>query len=291
MSEFSLYGNQAKGIEGIFIHSKLDDAGLSLEAFRVFSHLARRASRAGKQAYPGVASIARVCGISENTVRKAIRELTARQMIVVQQGGGTATNRYLLTSFDRWTGNFEILDAQEAPLHGLNPSTECTPPLHGLNPPPSRFEPKGTQDKVRKQDAQKEEGALLAPPELFDSSKPESEPLTAPQVLPDFPAATMVRIWNECVPGAKIQALAGQRKTLAGARWKQLGSSIAEWTLFCQRVGNSPFLTGQESSRSKRTFTATFDWCILPGNFLKIQENRYPPKSESKPKAEKPYDW
>lgn len=44
----------------VFIHSELDDMGLSLEAFRVYAHLARRAGRDGR-AWPGLQSIGDVC--------------------------------------------------------------------------------------------------------------------------------------------------------------------------------------------------------------------------------------
>lgn len=252
--------------------------------------LADNANDYGQDCFPSLRKICEKCSLSETAAKDQLREL--RRLGIISQkpafdvNGRQRSNNFEI-SLPKLAELREGAQSDPSPKGGRQPTGEGTPaaPTGGRQPPPFN------RTKEPSLETQKEEGVLLAPPDLFDASKPEKAALAAPDVLPDFPAATMVRIWNECVPGAKIQALAGQRKTLAGARWKQLGSSIAEWTLFCQRVGQSPFLTGQEQSRSKRTFTATFDWCILPGNFLKIQEGRYPAKSESKPKSEKPYDW
>lgn len=70
-------------IDIIFIHSELDDLGLSLAQFRIYAHIARRAS-SGK-AYPKVATIAQFCGVCENTVRTTIRELEGMGLIQVQR--------------------------------------------------------------------------------------------------------------------------------------------------------------------------------------------------------------
>lgn len=177
-----------------------------------------------------------------------------------------------------------ILPGYGKPGAGSSPANGSPPsglPCSG-KPGPNKND--GTKETSTKE-PQKEEGASSAPPDLFGATP--APKLAPPDKLPTFPEATIVRVWNESVPGAKIQALAGERHRLTGARWKQLGSNLDNWRAFCQRVGNSPFLTGQETSKSKRTFTADFDWAILPGNFLKIQEGKYDPKSKSKPDSQK----
>src|SRR5205809_436624 len=63
-----------------FIHSRLDDYGLSASVFRVYCHIARRAGRDGS-AWPSVANIARVCRLHPQTVRKALRTLTAHHLL------------------------------------------------------------------------------------------------------------------------------------------------------------------------------------------------------------------
>ena len=86
----------------IFVHSKLDDTGLTPYAFRVYCHIARRANRA-KSAWPGIGSIAKICEMSESTARRAIQELEDRDMLMVQRCAGiNYTNLYTLTSTDQW---------------------------------------------------------------------------------------------------------------------------------------------------------------------------------------------
>lgn len=86
----------------VFIHSSLDDAGLSPYAFRIYCHIARRANRSNS-AWPGLGSIARVCGLSESTARRALKELEDREMLIVQRCmGGNSTNIYSLTSEKHW---------------------------------------------------------------------------------------------------------------------------------------------------------------------------------------------
>lgn len=108
----------------IFVHSSLDDAGLSAYAFRIYCHIARRANQTG-HAWPGIESIAKVCGISKNTVKSAIAELEERQMLkVIRSEGGRHSNRYFLTRAAVWTN---------APGQGMTGSgddrvTECTAP-------------------------------------------------------------------------------------------------------------------------------------------------------------------
>lgn len=90
------------GINAIFIHSAVDDAGLDPFAFRVLMHLSRRANRKG-MAWPGVASIAEVTGISERRVRDALRDLEARKMLMTSQAPGTGNrHQYELTAADEW---------------------------------------------------------------------------------------------------------------------------------------------------------------------------------------------
>lgn len=102
----------------VFIHSSLDDAGLSPYAFRIYCHIARRANRSNS-AWPGLGSIARVCGLSESTARRALKELEDREMLIIQRCmGGNSTNIYSLTSEKCWK-----------PLSDRHPCPTDTPPL------------------------------------------------------------------------------------------------------------------------------------------------------------------
>ena len=83
----------------IFVHSRLDDYGLPAPAFRVYCHLARRAGRGS--AWPAVAGIARICRLHPQTVRKALRLLTAHRLLLNEPRHGTTTI-YRLTPASAW---------------------------------------------------------------------------------------------------------------------------------------------------------------------------------------------
>lgn len=91
---------------GTFIHSELDDAGLSPYAFRIYCHLARRANMTGK-AWPGKESMAAICGLGRTSVLKALTELEERKMLIIQRNsrpdGGQGSNTYFLTGKAKWT--------------------------------------------------------------------------------------------------------------------------------------------------------------------------------------------
>lgn len=88
----------------VFVHSALDDFGLSPAQFRIYCHLARR-SNAGSGneggAWPSVHEIARVCRLHEDTVQTALRWLTSRRLLTCERRVGT-TSVYRLTSPSSW---------------------------------------------------------------------------------------------------------------------------------------------------------------------------------------------
>lgn len=162
---------------GTFIHSELDDAGLSVHAFRIYCHLARRANLNGK-AWPGAMSMARVTTMSERQVRYAIAELEARGMItVIRSGGGRASNHYYLNSKKVWTPAdpcTRCTPAGGAPL----PCTTCTPPLQEVPPTPAGGATEGIPirrskegNPIRQSSAPPAEPATL---ELFEKTEIDS---------------------------------------------------------------------------------------------------------------------
>jgi hypothetical protein len=87
----------------IFVHSSLDDANLSVFAFRIYCHIARRANGKGS-AFPGADSMSAVCGMGRTKVKEAVKELEERNMLqVIRSSGGTKSNVYLLTPPSKWT--------------------------------------------------------------------------------------------------------------------------------------------------------------------------------------------
>jgi DNA-binding MarR family transcriptional regulator len=84
----------------VFIHSRLDEQGLTPHEFRVYCHLARRAG-AG-YAFPGLRSIAETCCIDVKTASKSIAALIERNMIEQEKRNHRQTSLYRLTSSERW---------------------------------------------------------------------------------------------------------------------------------------------------------------------------------------------
>src|SRR5438445_3751336 len=113
----------------IFVHSRLDDYGLSPQEFRVYCHLARRAGR-GK-AYPAVATIAAVCRLHPQTVRHALKTLTTHRLLTRQERPGH-TALYRLTAPSQWQSPTHI--------HG-DPCETNTSPSHAKSSTTKRMRP------------------------------------------------------------------------------------------------------------------------------------------------------
>jgi DNA-binding MarR family transcriptional regulator len=112
----------------VFVHSALDDLGLSPAQFRVYCHLARRANAGSGiegSAWPAVSEIARLCRLHEDTVRAALRWLAAHRLLTRERRPG-ATGVYRLTAASHWLRP--------------NPSESDTPPSVSGDTPPNPME-------------------------------------------------------------------------------------------------------------------------------------------------------
>lgn len=85
----------------LFVHSDLDDYGLTPTQFRIYAHLRRRAGRGGV-AFAGVRSMARICRVNKDTAMQATIDLEALGFVRVEKKHG-ATNHYSLTRPSEWT--------------------------------------------------------------------------------------------------------------------------------------------------------------------------------------------
>jgi hypothetical protein len=94
-----------------FIHSRVDDLGLTMAEFRVYCHLKRRATHG--VAWPGIDSMAKICRANKRTIIKAIKSLEKRKMLVVTRVDGEG-NRYRLTKPSQWIGQCILGNATSA---------------------------------------------------------------------------------------------------------------------------------------------------------------------------------
>jgi len=83
----------------IFVHSAVDDLGLSASEFRVYGHIARRDGPEG--AWSRIADMARVCRLHPQTVRNSLQMLVSRGLLTCEVRPGR-TSRYRLTRFSSW---------------------------------------------------------------------------------------------------------------------------------------------------------------------------------------------
>jgi hypothetical protein len=168
----------------IFIHSTVDDLGLTPNAFRVYGHLARRTNRNTNTAWPSYAEIGKVCfeslytrrktrkapGVESENMRRmaiaAVDELIEAGLVRKTIRPGRTSNEYELTPKEEWTrqtsqpkGDMSPLQLPINAIGDMSPMTsdmslKGTPlegtPLEDISRDP--FLPTETQERVVKKD-------------------------------------------------------------------------------------------------------------------------------------------
>jgi hypothetical protein len=120
------------------IYSGLDDLQLTVHAFRLYCHLARRAGKTTKTAWPSIASMARICRMNEDTVGRALKELLERNTIVREERKGRSS-LYILTPPSLWNkvSEEDAKCSKTSPKRG-GTGKEGVPPSFRGDPPESR---------------------------------------------------------------------------------------------------------------------------------------------------------
>jgi DNA-binding MarR family transcriptional regulator len=232
------------GMNVLFVHSSLDDMGLTPFAFRTYCHLARRANKSNK-AWPGMTSMSNICGFSDSTAKRSIKELEERGMLVVERSnGGLSTNKYHLTPASDWTppGSHRTRFPQ-------NPvPTEPTPGSHR----PTKVIQEG---------------------DPLENTSPglESDPSSKP-----FLPKTIAETWNTTCPSLpKVVEITAKRFKSINAR---CNGSIEELERVCQIIEASDFLTGRLVGTVPNWMN--FDWITNATNYAKVCEGRYTNKDK-----------
>jgi hypothetical protein len=131
----------------IFVHSELDDLGLSAAEFRVYAHLVRRSGKG--DAFPGLDSVAKVCRMNRKSVRSAIKNLVAYNLIQKTDRPGHSP-LYKLTPNSDWKTSLipppkdrsKRDPSQKRPIpnkvHHPSQTRSTTPPKQGPPPLPNK---------------------------------------------------------------------------------------------------------------------------------------------------------
>ena len=126
-------------------------------------------------------------------------------------------------------------------------------------------------------------------PETNNQLFPPSEGVDAGAVnaprRPACPAEKLVDAYHELCPSLqRVMMLNDTRKRHLVSRWREVVATdnitdaregVEIFRQFFQRVSQSDFLCGRTQSRGGRAWKATFDWLVLPTNFLKVCEGHY----------------
>jgi len=75
-----------KAKNAIFVHSALDDAGLTPSEFRVVAHIARREGKF--PCFEAVPNMAKKCNLHETTVRDCLKTLVEREILLTRKRPG-----------------------------------------------------------------------------------------------------------------------------------------------------------------------------------------------------------
>src|ERR1035437_7329479 len=122
----------------IFIHSKLDKAGLNTSEFRVLCHVARRG-----ECFETVKSISKHCRITEPTVRQSLQSLTNQRFLIREQRTGRTT-LYEVAPMEHWKPAKPLLKERTGSDGGPAPSKTTQPhpyALRGVKVNPSEVHP------------------------------------------------------------------------------------------------------------------------------------------------------
>lgn len=115
----------------IFVHSAVDDFGLTPAQFRLYGHIARRCGSGS--AWPSIETMARVCRMDVKTVKKNLKVLVQLGLLRKEPRPGF-TNFYSLTPLSEWKcENLAHSDSQG--VDGLTSGVNTHPDILDQNSP------------------------------------------------------------------------------------------------------------------------------------------------------------
>ena len=107
--------------------------------------------------------------------------------------------------------------------------------------------------------------------------------LTSPRI--NCPVNEIVDIYHEeCKSLARVMMMNTTRKKHLVSRWREVDAEdnlqskdegLEIFRNFFRQVNKSDFLSGRTNNKNGRVWKASFDWLMLPTNFLKVCEGQY----------------
>jgi hypothetical protein len=121
----------AETISPIFVHSSLDDYGLTASEFRVLAHVSRRAGKGECNA--SVPNMAKVCKLEEKTIRKALSGLVEAGLLAMHQRIGLPTV-YTMRKISEWKERTLPKEHQGCRTGSVAERVESLPKRHQAHP-------------------------------------------------------------------------------------------------------------------------------------------------------------
>jgi hypothetical protein len=218
----------------IFIHSELDDYGLSAIEFRVYSRLARRSGQTA--AFESVPNMAKEFEVSDRTVQRCLKVLTICRLIAEQIRPGKPT-RYTLNPRSVWSPKSQ-LKATRASV--WNKSGDTTTPS-----------PHVTGDTTKGGGVTPQRGVVVTPQREEGSSIEGTKPNGGEPRAPRDPSSvTEVFTYWQSVMEKKGARLTPERERAVCARLKQ-DYTVDEIKQAVDGCRASPFHMGENDARKR----------------------------------------
>jgi len=258
----------------IFIHSELDDAGLSPAEFRVLAHLCRRAGKDGV-CHPGIRSISQTCHLSRGTVVTVLESLENRKFVTTSKRHGLLTE-YVITTESGIAATVSIQGTPSVSIQGTPSETdgrESVSPTVSIQGTPT-VSIQGTPSvSIQGTDCINPRHGLYQSKahKVIHEGNPLKEDVVKTSVAQELADA-----WNQSGKLQKVLKLTPKRTAAITSRLSDQFFSD-NWRAALAKIEKSAFCTGF----GPRSWKADLDWFIRPDSCLRIMEGKYDDRNNS----------
>lgn len=259
--------------KALYVKTGSQGAKLTLLALASYAR-----EEAGSEAFPSIATLARLCEMSPRTVARALDELIAADLVEREhqfnKSGGQTSSRYRLKRLD--DPSVKLADTPPVNL-SYPPMTNCHTPLSNCHTPPVKLADESVKESVK---------------DLKDKDLP---PLAAQS---DAHAQEVIDWGDNPAPADKPEEKAKTKTKTKGTRW-EVGRVISpEWKNWAAH--NTEHLTGADIEREAAQFVdhwlaatgsnaAKLDWLATWRKWIRTADQRrgleLERRAQFKPKA------